>query len=83
MNDKIFCALILIYYCSVFDKQTIACQRSNATCSVFPQITNNHITCHRPGLIPRYVNLQDLKFRVCASNNIEVCLIDFIDNNKQ
>ncbi|XP_018346086.1 PREDICTED: probable GPI-anchored adhesin-like protein PGA55 isoform X1 [Trachymyrmex septentrionalis] len=69
------------YSHSVFDKQTIARQRSIATCSVFPQITNNHTTCHRPGLIPRYVNLQDLKFRVCASNNIEMILYDTFSVN--
>ncbi|KAG5322009.1 G2E3 ligase, partial [Acromyrmex heyeri] len=69
------------YSHSVFDKQTIARQRSSATCSVFPQITNNHTTCHRPGLIPRYVNLQDLKFRVCASNNIEMILYDTFSVN--
>ncbi|XP_018398467.1 PREDICTED: putative uncharacterized protein DDB_G0282133 [Cyphomyrmex costatus] len=66
---------------NVFNKKTITRQRSVKTCNVFPQITNNHTTCHRPGLIPFYMNLQDLKFRVCASNNIQMTLYDTFSVN--
>ncbi|KAL0099451.1 hypothetical protein PUN28_020166 [Cardiocondyla obscurior] len=49
--------------------------------SVFPQVTNNHNTCHQPRLIPQYMNLQDLKFQVCDLNNIQMILYDTFSVN--
>lgn len=43
-----------------------------ATNSVFPRVTNNYSTCHQPRLIPQYMNLHDLKFRVCKPDNVQV-----------
>lgn len=40
--------------------------------SVFPQVTNNLTTCHQPRLIPQYMYLDDLKFQVRESNNVQV-----------
>lgn len=57
--------------CSV-DNSDAESQNSTATRSVFPQVTNNHSTCHQPRLIPQYMNLHDLKFRVCKPDNVQV-----------
>lgn len=54
---------------------------SAATRSVFPRITNNHSTCHQPRLIPQYMNLYDLKFRVCEPDNIQMVLYDTFSVN--
>ncbi|XP_012540883.1 dentin sialophosphoprotein [Monomorium pharaonis] len=48
----------------------------SVACNVFPQVTNNHNTCRQPRLIPRYMNLHDLKFRICDSNNVQMTLYD-------
>lgn len=41
-------------------------------CSVFSEIASNPNACDRPRLIPESVQLQDLKFKVCDSNNVQV-----------
>ncbi|KAL6255966.1 hypothetical protein P5V15_013203 [Pogonomyrmex californicus] len=64
---------------SVVGDQNIAFQ--NTTYSVFPRVTNNLNTCHQPRLIPRYVNLHDLKFRVSESNNVQMILYDTFSVN--
>lgn len=61
--------------------QSISQSCSVATRSVFPQVTNNHNTCHQPRLIPRYVNLHDLKFQVCAPNGVQMTLYDTFSVN--
>lgn len=53
--------------CSVVDCQNLATTRG-----IFPQVTNNHSTCHQPRLTPQYMDLQDLKFRVCDSGSVQV-----------
>ncbi|XP_011881897.1 PREDICTED: uncharacterized protein LOC105569778 [Vollenhovia emeryi] len=59
-----------------------ASQRDNRSArSVFPQVTNNCNTCHQPRLIPRYMNLQDLKFQVRDSKNIQMTLYDIFSVN--
>ncbi|XP_014478792.1 PREDICTED: uncharacterized protein LOC106746574 isoform X2 [Dinoponera quadriceps] len=56
-----------------------ACDESRSgrtQCDVFPHVTNNHNTCHQPRLIPQYMNLHDLKFRICGIDNIQMTLFD-------
>ncbi|XP_032672057.1 uncharacterized protein LOC116844530 isoform X2 [Odontomachus brunneus] len=47
---------------------------------VFPRVTNNHNACHQPRLIPQYMHLHDLKFRVCGKN-IQMTLYDTFSVN--
>ncbi|XP_071568087.1 uncharacterized protein [Temnothorax nylanderi] len=61
--------------------RSVAVRHDIDTHSVFPQVTNNHNTCHQPRLIPRYMNLQDLKFQVGESNNIQMILYDAFSVN--
>ncbi|TGZ37682.1 DNA polymerase zeta catalytic subunit [Temnothorax longispinosus] len=61
--------------------RSVAVRHDIDTHSVFPQVTNNHNTCHQPRLIPRYMNLQDLKFQVGESNNIQMILYDTFSVN--
>ncbi|KAL2741903.1 signal transducer and activator of transcription B-like isoform X1 [Vespula maculifrons] len=53
---------------------------SNA-CSVFSEIASNPNACDRPRLIPESVQLQDLKFKVCDSNNVQMILYDTFSVN--
>ena len=49
------------------------CSPSLATThGIFPKVTNNLNTCHQPRLTPQYMDLRDLKFRICESGNIQV-----------
>ncbi|XP_025162944.1 uncharacterized protein LOC105185627 isoform X2 [Harpegnathos saltator] len=50
-------------------------------CSAFPQVTNNHNTCHQPRLIPQYMRLHDLKFRICGTDDIQMTLYDTFSVN--
>ncbi|XP_043670618.1 uncharacterized protein LOC122630314 isoform X1 [Vespula pensylvanica] len=53
---------------------------SNA-CSVFSEIASNPNACDRPRLIPESVQLQDLKFKVRDSNNVQMILYDTFSVN--
>lgn len=68
--------LISIYFlCS----DTVMSYRlDGTTCSLFPRITNNHNTCYQPRLIPQYMHLDDLKFRVCGADNVQVYFVIYI-----
>ncbi|KAL2722490.1 signal transducer and activator of transcription B-like isoform X1 [Vespula squamosa] len=50
-------------------------------CSVFSEIASNPNACDRPRLIPESVQLQDLKFKVCDSNNVQMILYDTFSVN--
>ncbi|XP_047352777.1 GATA zinc finger domain-containing protein 14-like isoform X1 [Vespa velutina] len=50
-------------------------------CSVFSEIASNPNACDRPRLIPESVQLQDLKFKVRDSNNVQMILYDTFSVN--
>nr|XP_012233989.1 PREDICTED: uncharacterized protein LOC105678868 isoform X1 [Linepithema humile] len=58
----------------------VDCRRVT-TRSIFPQVTNNHNTCHQPRLTPQYMNLKDLKFQVCGSGSVQMVLYDTFSVN--
>jgi len=60
------------FLCSMHANDAIDSQGPATIRNVFLQVTNNHNTCHQPRLIPQYMNLDDLKFRTCGSDNIQV-----------
>ncbi|XP_011342654.1 dentin sialophosphoprotein isoform X2 [Ooceraea biroi] len=51
------------------------------TRSVFLHVTSNHNTCHQPRLIPQYMDLNNLKFRACESDNVQMILYDTFSVN--
>ncbi|XP_043494560.1 protein PFF0380w-like isoform X1 [Polistes fuscatus] len=51
------------------------------SCSVFSEIASNPNACDKPRLIPESVQLQDLKFKVQDSNNVQMILYDTFSVN--